>query len=159
MHIPLLRFDRSSGLNHRVVRLFLVFFFILTVPGTVALAYPEGELYWATENYPEHTFPYDTNEPYNGAVAAIDYGCLQYAGNGTYTGTVRILESSVNFPAEKAGYCRVTRPFVPELDGALYYAYLYCNGEQREQMDDYSPCESPAPTLDKNKNLGQPRCP
>lgn len=74
--------------------------------GNVVAAEPVDQLYWKTDEYPTETFLYTTTDPYSGAMAAIDYACLQYAGsNGTYTNEVDMADSSVNFPAEKAGYC------------------------------------------------------
>ena len=124
-------------------------------------AYPEGVLYWATEQYPNNTFLYDSGEEYTGAVAALDYACQQYSGsNGTYTGEVRIDASANNYPAQKGGWCRNHHPYVGTVDGAYYTAYLYCNGIQRDMFDDFSPCEPPAPAVDSKKNFGKPpSCP
>ena len=120
---------------------------------------PVDQLYWKTDEYPEETFLYNTTDPYNGAVASIDYACLQYAGNnGTYTNAVDMADSSVNFPAEKAGYCLLKRPFFPgTFRGQLYYTYLYCNGEKREMMDD-SPCQQAIEPYDPDRNLGPAVC-
>jgi hypothetical protein len=132
--------------------LLAIFILLIILQPCFSSAAPEGELYWVVETYPDQFFLHNTTDTYNGAEPAIDYACQQSPGTGTYTGDVRMLDSSTNYPAEKAGYCRNTRPFVPTpFDGNLYTAYLYCNGEKREQMDN-SPCESPA--FDPDHNLG-----
>ncbi|HID70166.1 MAG TPA: hypothetical protein EYP35_06850 [Desulfobacterales bacterium] len=156
MCVPLLRFTKLSDLNHRVARIFLTLFFILMVPSTFALACPEGELYWATENYLDQTFLYDPVEDYQGAVAALDYACQQYYGsNYEY---FQIDSSANNFPAQKGGWCYY-HTIVGPMPGVYYTAYLYCNEVKRDMFDDYSPCEALTPPLDKNKNLGKPPCP
>lgn len=156
MNTVLLKFRRFFDLNYYAIQLFRVFFFVLILSGTVAQAYPEGELYWATENYPDQTFLYDPVENYQGAVAALDYACQQYYGsNYEY---FQIDSSANNFPAQKGGWCYY-HTIVGPMPGAYYTAYLYCNDVKRDMFDDYSPCEAPTPSLDKNKNLGQPPCP
>jgi len=141
------------------ISIFLIFLASCIVPVPEVIAYPEGELYWATEEYPNNTFLYDSEESYTGAVAALDYACQQYSGsNGTYTGEVRIDASANDYPAQKGGWCRNHHPYVGTVDGAYYTAYLYCNGIQRDMFDDSTPCEAPVPTLDQNKNLGKPPC-
>ncbi len=118
---------------------------------------PEGLLYWLIGDDQESFFLYNTFDLYHGAENAIDQACLQAPGIGTYSGEIRV-PSSLDFPAEKAGYCQNTRPFVPgTFDGNLYYAFLYCNGEKREMMDDSS-CDVPYSSLDHELNQGHP-CP
>lgn len=118
---------------------------------------PEGQLYWLIGDNQENFFLYNTFDLYHGAENAIDQACLQAPGIGTYSREIRV-PSSLDFPAEKAGYCQNTRPFVPgTFDGNLYYASLYCNGEKREMMDDSS-CDAPSPPLDLELNQGSP-CP
>ena len=120
---------------------------------------PLGQLYWKTNEYPDETFLYNTTDQYNGAVASIDYACTQYAGSsGTYTNSVDMADSSINYPAEKAGYCLLQRPFFPgTFQGQLYYTYLYCNGEKRTMMND-SPCQQPLETYEPNRNFGPALC-
>ena len=144
------------------IKLFLSFiiFSLFMVSVSLVFAYPEGELYWATEDYPDNTFLYDSGETYTGAMAALEYACQQDPGgssSGTYTGQVDI--DSQNFPAEKVGACQIHYPGFPNsFDGNSYTAYLYCNGIKRDMLDDNPVCEAPAPTLDPNKNLGHPPC-
>lgn len=130
----------------------LVFTLIFSEAG---FAYPENQLYWVVEEYPTDFFLYETSTTYNGAEDAIKHACSESPGSGTYSGSIRILTSSNNFPAEKAGYCQITSLGVGPFDGNLYYAYLYCNGEKREQMDD-SDCLPPPPPFTPNRNLGPP---
>ncbi len=152
MHVPVLS----------PIKLFLSFiiFSLFMVSVSLVFAYPEGELYWATEDYPDNTFLYDSGEAYTGAVAALDYACQQYHGSngGTYTGEVHIDASANNYPAQKGGWCIVNYPYIGWMDAAYYTAYLYCNGIKRDMLDDNPVCEAPAPTLDPNKNLGHPPC-
>lgn len=138
-----------------VVFSILLFLFL----GSALYAFPEGQLYWVMDEYPDSYFLHNTTDDYNGAENAIDYACTQSPGTGTYTGDVRILASSINFPAEKAGYCQLTRPLIPvTFDGNLYYAYLYCNGEKREDLFDDSACEVPTSPFNNDQNQG-PTCP
>lgn len=147
-----------KGYSMNTGRLISIFFTLFILCPQVASASPEGQLYWVVGQYPTVFFLHNTTDTYSGAEQAIDYACRQAPGTGTYSGTVRILTSSVNYPAEKAGYCRNTRPFFPgSFDGNLYYAYLYCNGVQRGSMDD-SNCQAPVPAIDPLLNLGAP-CP
>ncbi|MCB2217243.1 hypothetical protein [Desulfofustis glycolicus] len=115
----------------------------------------EGQLYWLVGDDQENFFLYNTFDLYQGAENAIDQACLQAPGIGTFSGEIRV-PSSLNFPAEKAGYCQNNRPLVPgTFDGNLYYAFLYCNGDKREMMDDSS-CEVPSAVLDLESNQGPP---
>ena len=121
---------------------------------------PVGQLYWATETYPSFYTIRNTTLPNNGAYAVLEYACQQYPGNGTYTGVVRIDTHANDFPAQVGGYCRIKRPLIPTtMDGQLYTAYLYCNGQQRDMMDDLTPCLAPVQEPNKEANLGQPPCP
>lgn len=121
---------------------------------------PQGQLYWATETYPLFYVVRNTTLPNNGAYAVLEHACQQYPGNGTYTGVVRIDTHANDFPAQVGGYCRIRRPLIPTtMDGQLYVAYLYCNGEKRDMMDDLSPCAPPALGPEKEANLGPPPCP
>ncbi len=115
---------------------------------------PVNQLYWATENYPTEYKLWDESLPYEGGYEALDYACRQNPGSGTYANTVQIENSWGDLPAEKAGYCKVWRDNLPgTYYGALYYAYLYCNGVKRDMMDNTS-CQSQVPELDRNANLG-----
>ncbi len=140
-------------------KLLLIFLLaLLTFSPRLLTAHPEGELYWIVEDYPDISFPHTTTETYNGAENAIDYACTQNAGIGTYSGNIQILNSSMNFPAQKGGYCQNSKPFFPgTFNGNFYVAFLYCNGEKRELMDD-TPCAMPPESLIKERNLG-PFCP
>jgi len=141
--------------NKTDVLLFLTILIPLLLPLSV-LAYPEGQLYWATENYPEQTYNYDPSATYEGALGPLDYACQQNSGSGTYTGEVMIDNSANNFPAQKGGWCMNHHPYVGDIQGNYYTAYLYCNGVQRDMFDDTTPCEPPAPEVSPDKNLGQP---
>ncbi len=148
-------------LKYKTASLFaLTMLFIFLLPLS-ALAYPVGQLYWATENYPDQTYLYDAVVTYKEAISPLDYACQQNSGsNGTYTGDVMIDTSANNFAAQKGGWCMNHHPYVGNIQGNYYTAYLYCNGEQRDMFDD-SPCSPPAPVIEPNKNLGQPEsdCP
>ena len=128
-------------------------FLIILLLSQDLLAFPANVLYWATTNYPGQFFTYDTAKPYTGAVDAINYACQQNPGIGTYSGTVRV---DLPLPAAVSGYCQNTRIFFPgPFDGNLYTAYLYCNGVQRTDSMDDSPCQM---LIDNKSNLG-PFCP
>lgn len=133
------------------------FLVLLTLSAYSSAADPAGELYWKTVDYPVVFFLYTTTDTYNGAEVAIDYACEQNAGSpGTYSGNVRIWTSSSNFPAEKTGSCLNTRPFFPgTFEGKSYTAHLFCNGVQRDWLDD-SPCQPPVVSVNNGRNLGPP---
>jgi len=107
---------------------------------SMALAEPVGQLYWKTSQYPESFFAYTNDSAtYNGAFAALHYGCLQNnGGNGNYTGGVSI---DISFEAEVDGWC-LNRTFIGVVPGAHYTAFLYCNGVKRDMFDN-SPCQPP----------------
>ncbi|WP_446009041.1 hypothetical protein [Candidatus Electrothrix sp.] len=135
----------------------IVFTFLLFALPTLSLSEepPEGQLYWITEEYPDHYFFYDETAQHTGAVAAIDYACTQYSGsNGDYTGTVDMYYTSED--TEKAGWCVNKHPLYPgNVNGEYYTAYLYCNGVKR-LLDDMSSCESPEPQIVDENNFGTP---
>jgi len=144
------------------ISIFLIFFVGCIVPVLEVFAYPEGEVYWATEDYPDQTFPYDPEDAdsYSGAIAALDYACQKKPSSNPsaeYTGEVNI--EDINFAAEKGGWCRVRYPGFPTtFNGATYTAYLYCNGVKFDRDNESPSCEPPIPVLDPNKNLGKPPC-
>ncbi len=143
---------------------FLFFFFSFFLPFLYtpyplhSAEQPVNRLYWATEEYPTEYVLWDEGQPYEGGYAALDSACRQNPGGGTYTGVVQIVNSSGNLPGMKTGYCKVRKGVLPgTYFGALYSAYLYCNGVKRDMMDNTS-CQPQAPELDPNANLG-PGCP
>ena len=121
---------------------------------TIGFAYPKGQLYWATEQFPDHYFEYtQTAIDYNGALYVLDYACRQNSGSsGAYNGTIDIDASANNFPAQKCGWC-INNTFIGPMDGAYYTASLYCNGELR-QIYDTSPCTSTALVPENNFGPG-----
>ena len=113
---------------------------------------PAGQLYWITEEYPNHYFDHNQTKAYEGAEDAINYACTQYSGVGTYNNTIRMYYDSED--ADKAGHCENKHHLIPDqvVLGEDYTAYLYCNGVKR-LLNDLSPCEAPAQIVDDN-NLG-----
>jgi hypothetical protein len=115
-------------------------------------AYPNGQLYWTTNEHPNQTFLYSVNPAtFNGAFGALDYACQQRYGSEIYIGEVQL---HLDFPAEKDGYCLIYWG----IPGDLYTAYLYCNGVMRDWLDD-SPCYPVADPFPPENNYGPPQCP
>lgn len=136
------------------------FFFLHTPPLACSAEQPVDRLYWATEEYPTEYVLWDAGLPYEGGYAALDHACRQNPGRGTYTGVVQIVNSSGNLPGMKAGYCKVRIGVWPGTHlGALYNAYLYCNGVQKDILAEDMNCETQGPVLDRDANSGPPFCP
>lgn len=138
--------------------LFVSFFLYTSFPAHGA-APPVNKLYWATEEYPTEYVLWDKNQPYEGGYAAIDHACRQNPGRGVYTGAVQIVNSSGDLPGKKTGYCKVRIGGWPGTQlGALYSAYLYCNGVKKDMLGEDMTCRPQVPEPERPRNLA-PVCP
>jgi hypothetical protein len=139
------------------LKIALTVFVLFALPvSSLSAEPPEGQLYWLTDEYPspDNYVLYDEAAQHTGAVAAIDYACTQNSGsNGTYTGTVSMYYTSEY--TEKAGWCVNYHWLTGNVNGENYTAYLYCNGIKRP-LNDMSSCDSPAPDIIDENNIGFP---
>lgn len=119
---------------------------------------PVDELYWRVLNFPaghqEKFGRWRELETYKGAYELIDYACDQYTV-GMYQHSLSV---KIALPSRHEMYCRVRYPLQPQVvNGTLYTAQLYCNGEARNDINAEDPCGTPE-SPEVNKNQGLPYC-